>query len=82
VSTIPSLKKMDVDSASSRVDRDEELYSEPDEGVEIIDLQNVRELDWMAPETLRKESRKKPIGKAEQVESMSCFLVSSWAMDC
>ncbi|KAF8347669.1 RNA polymerase III RPC4-domain-containing protein [Amanita rubescens] len=69
MSTIPSLKKMDVDPAFGRVDRDEELYSEPDEGVEIIDLQNVRELDWMAPETLRKESRKKPIGKAEQAES-------------
>jgi len=73
---------MDVDSAFSRVDGDEELYSEPDEGVEIIDLQNVRELDWMAPETLRKESKKKPIGKAEQAESMSRFLVFVMAMDC
>lgn len=66
---------MDVDSASNRADRDEELYSEPDEGVEIIDLQNVRELDWMAPETLRKELGKKLSGKTEQTESPSHFLV-------
>ena len=71
--TTPSLKKMDVDLASRRADQEEELYSEPDDGVDIIDLQNVRELDWMAPETLRKESRKKHIVKAEQMESTSTF---------
>lgn len=71
--TTPSLKKMDVDLASRRADQDEELYSEPDDGVDIIDLQNVRELDWMAPETLRKELRKKHIVKAEQMESTSTF---------
>lgn len=36
---------------------DEEVYSEPDEGVEIIDMDNVRQLDWMAPETLQRDRR-------------------------
>ncbi|KAI6044295.1 RNA polymerase III RPC4-domain-containing protein [Pisolithus marmoratus] len=36
---------------------DEEVYSEPDEGVEIVDMEDVGRLDWMAPETLRKERR-------------------------
>lgn len=34
---------------------DEEVYSDPDEGVEIVDMHNVRQMDWMAPETLKKE---------------------------
>lgn len=64
---------MDDNSASRGADQDEELYSEPDDGVDIIDLQNVRELDWMAPETLRKEVRKKHIVKAEQMKGTSTF---------
>ena len=32
-----------------------EVYSDPDEGVEIVDMENVRQMDWMAPESLRKE---------------------------
>ena len=35
--------------------REEEEYSDPDEGVEIVDMENVRQMDWMAPESLRKE---------------------------
>ncbi|KAI0820807.1 RNA polymerase III RPC4-domain-containing protein [Trametes gibbosa] len=35
--------------------RDDEVYSDPDEGVEIVDMENVRQMDWMAPESLRKE---------------------------
>ncbi|PFH46878.1 hypothetical protein AMATHDRAFT_68867 [Amanita thiersii Skay4041] len=34
-------------------DNDDDVYSDPDEGVKIIDMQRVRNLDWMAPETLR-----------------------------
>lgn len=36
---------------------DNDVYSEPDEGVEIIDMENVRQLDWMAPETLQRDQR-------------------------
>ncbi|KAJ7504555.1 RNA polymerase III RPC4-domain-containing protein [Mycena galericulata] len=49
---------------------DEEVYSEPDEGVEIIDMEDVRQMDWMAPESLRKERRhtKKKVKKEEPNE--------------
>ncbi|GJE90981.1 RNA polymerase III RPC4-domain-containing protein [Phanerochaete sordida] len=54
-----------------KVEEDEaEAYSDPDEGVEIVDMENVRTMDWMAPESLRKEkkpSKKKKV-KAEEAD--------------
>lgn len=50
---------------------DVEVYSDPDEGVEIVDMEDVRGMDWMAPESLRKEKKKgkgKRKLKAEQDE--------------
>ena len=38
-------------------DEEEEVYSDPDEGVEIIDMEKVREMDWMAPDSLKKEKK-------------------------
>jgi DNA-directed RNA polymerase III subunit RPC4 len=38
---------------------DDDVYSDPDEGVEIIDMENVRQMDWMAPESLRKERKER-----------------------
>lgn len=32
-----------------------EVYSDPEDGIEIIDMENVRSMDWMAPESLKKE---------------------------
>ncbi|KAI0793894.1 RNA polymerase III RPC4-domain-containing protein [Fomes fomentarius] len=49
--TAPSLKK----ERESEKQVDEEVYSDPDDGVEIVDMENVRQMDWMAPESLRKE---------------------------
>ena len=53
-----------------QAENDEEVYSEPDEGVEIVDMHDVRKLDWMAPETLKRESeykrRVKPKKKDEK----------------
>ncbi|TCD69616.1 hypothetical protein EIP91_006841 [Steccherinum ochraceum] len=46
------------DTAEERkkADSDEdEMYSDADEGVEIIDMDHVRTMDWMAPESLKKE---------------------------
>jgi DNA-directed RNA polymerase III subunit RPC4 len=43
---------------------DEEVYSEPDEGVEIIDLEKIEEMDENAPESLKRE-RTKPKLKVE-----------------
>jgi DNA-directed RNA polymerase III subunit RPC4 len=52
-------------------EEDEEVYSDPDEGVEIVDMEDVRQMDWMAPESLRKERRitKKKVKKEEPVDA-------------
>ncbi|KAF8552395.1 hypothetical protein OG21DRAFT_1511500 [Imleria badia] len=47
---------------------DDEVYSEPDEGVEIIDMENVRQLDWMAPETLQRERRDRGKRKGVKID--------------
>ena len=61
----PTLKK---ERAERRVhvDEDAEAYSDPDEGVEIVDMRNVQAMDWMAPESLkcettREEGKKKVV---------------------
>lgn len=36
---------------------DDEVYSDPDDGVEILDMDQVQKIDWMAPDVLRKERR-------------------------
>ena len=33
----------------------EDAYSDPEDGVEIIDIDDVRRMDWMAPESLAKD---------------------------
>ena len=38
---------------------DDDVYSDPDEGVEIVDMDQVQKIDWMAPDILRKERRPK-----------------------
>ncbi|TFK94181.1 hypothetical protein K466DRAFT_608438 [Polyporus arcularius HHB13444] len=62
--TAPSLKK-----EKDREVPEEDVYSDPDDGVEIVDMDNVRQMDWMAPESLRKEresgKRKGPKVKKE-----------------
>ena len=42
-----------------KAEGDEEVYSEPDEGVEIVDMNDIRKMDWMAPETLKRGSEHK-----------------------
>ncbi len=37
------------------VNETEGEYSDPDDGVEIVDIDDVKRMDWMAPETLRRE---------------------------
>lgn len=36
---------------------DDALYSDPEDGVEIVDMDDVKRMDWMAPESLKKERR-------------------------
>ncbi|TFL02006.1 RNA polymerase III RPC4-domain-containing protein [Pterulicium gracile] len=47
---------------------DEEVYSDADEGVEIIDMDQVRHTDWMAPESLRREKKKRIKAKKIKVK--------------
>jgi DNA-directed RNA polymerase III subunit RPC4 len=53
-------------------EEDIEVYSDPDEGVQIVDMDAIKTMDWMAPESLRrdrdegKNSKKKK--KAEAVK--------------
>ncbi|KAJ3761840.1 RNA polymerase III RPC4-domain-containing protein [Lentinula raphanica] len=54
----PSIKREEQDT--KKEEQDEEVYSDPDEGVEIIDMENVRQMDWMAPDNLKKEKAKRP----------------------
>lgn len=52
-------------------DEDEgEVYSDNDEGVEIVDMEHVKGLDWMAPESLRKEKGKSKAKKREKKEEV------------
>ena len=81
-SAAPSLKQeqdaeqQQILSGGASKDADAEMYSDPDEGVEIVDMENIRQMDWMAPESLRKErtqadkrrnrrKREKPEGKCK-----------------
>ena len=52
----PSLK--DDIGANFRIEEEAEVYSDPEDGVEIIDIQEIKRMDWMAPETLNKEATK------------------------
>lgn len=59
--TAPTLgvKKDPKSEGDVKAESDEEVYSEPDEGVEIVDMNDIRKMDWMAPETLKRESEYK-----------------------
>ncbi|KAF8159716.1 RNA polymerase III RPC4-domain-containing protein [Crassisporium funariophilum] len=74
----PSLKKDRLDkngagSGSAVKIEEAEYYSDPDEGVEIVDMDNVYQMDWMAPESLRKERQavQKKIKKEEQMDDIA-----------
>lgn len=71
-STAPSLgvKKEPNDlsglqKGKGKQEEDDEVYSDADEGVEIVDMEKVRMMDWMAPESLRKEKNTKKKIKKE-----------------
>ncbi len=58
----PTLKKEPVERRV-HVDEDVEVYSDPDDGVEIVDMRNVQAMDWMAPESLKSESKREKTKK-------------------
>ncbi|PBK99267.1 hypothetical protein ARMGADRAFT_1160985 [Armillaria gallica] len=60
---------------------DEENYSDPDEGVEIVDMENVKNMDWMAPESLKKvkgavKKAKKEEQQPEEVDTSNALNLS------
>jgi DNA-directed RNA polymerase III subunit RPC4 len=52
---------------------DDEVYSDPDEGVEIVDMENIHQMDWMAPESLRKERHVRRIHNKDLLEVTGTF---------
>ena len=67
----PSLRKEKERGKKEEPEDEREVYSDPDEGVEIVDMEDVRQMDWMAPESLRKEKeagKKKKVAKVEREE--------------
>ena len=42
-------------------DDEPEVCSDPEDGVEIVDIQEIKRMDWMAPETLSKETQRKAV---------------------
>lgn len=49
-------------------ERDDDTYSDPDEGVEIVDMENVRQMDWAAPESLQRDRNEGKKKKAIKVK--------------
>ncbi|KAG2011563.1 hypothetical protein CC2G_011665 [Coprinopsis cinerea AmutBmut pab1-1] len=64
-------------------DDDVEVYSDPDDGVEIIDIEQVRGLDYMAPESLRRDrsSKKKKVKKEKSAEDQDHDIDHANALD-
>ncbi|KAJ3564098.1 hypothetical protein NP233_g8510 [Leucocoprinus birnbaumii] len=58
--------------AKVKVEEEEgEVYSDPDEaGVEIIDMNKIRDMDWMAPETLKEEKKREKVKKERESEAV------------
>ncbi|TFK32803.1 RNA polymerase III RPC4-domain-containing protein [Crucibulum laeve] len=65
-SAAPSLKKennADAKGKGKAMEEEGEVYSDPDDGVEIIDMERIRDMDWMAPESLQNERQLKKFKK-------------------
>lgn len=65
-SNAPSLKRDPADSDQKVIDDD--AYSEPDDGVEIVDMDDVRRMDWMAPESLIKDKAQEKSKKDAKIK--------------
>lgn len=54
----------------SKAEEDEEqVYSDQEDGVEIVDIEKVRMMDWMAPESLKRERDAKHKKKAKKEDA-------------
>ncbi|KAF8582791.1 hypothetical protein K439DRAFT_1661677 [Ramaria rubella] len=66
--TAPALEKRKEKEKESVKEEDVEVYSDPDEGVQIVDMDAVKTMDWMAPESLRRERNDGKKTKKKKVE--------------
>lgn len=65
----PTLLKSKGKEKTTKIKHEEEegeAYSDPDEGVEIIDMNKIRDMDWMAPDALREEKKREKVKKKER----------------
>jgi len=69
----PTLQKSK-DRGKAKVKEEEEEYSDPDEGVEIIDMNKIRDMDWMAPETLSEEKKREKVKKERESDAVGMCL--------
>ena len=81
--TAPTLgvKKEPKSEGDVKAESDEEVYSEPDEGVEIVDMNDIRKMDWMAPETLKREPEHKRKAKPKKKGNGKTALVGQAGLD-
>lgn len=70
--TAPTLtREREIERAKVKQEDEEvEAYSDPDEGVQIIDIDAVKTMDWMAPESLRREKDQVKKSKQKKIEAM------------
>lgn len=64
----PNLKGSDI-KGKAVVKEGEEAYSDPEDGVEIIDMNKIREMDWMAPESLVEEKKPEKLKKKDSQDT-------------
>jgi DNA-directed RNA polymerase III subunit RPC4 len=86
-SVAPSLKaEQPVGASGVQIhENDEDVYSDPEDGVEIVDMEHVRQMDWMAPDSIKRtkniDKRKKLLKKESKDikgkgKGMFCLIVS------
>ncbi|KAK7686403.1 hypothetical protein QCA50_010627 [Cerrena zonata] len=62
----------------SKAEEDEEqVYSDQEDGVEIVDIEKVRMMDWMAPESLKRERDAKHKKKAKKEDAKGKGIAAS-----
>ncbi|KAG7093882.1 hypothetical protein E1B28_007521 [Marasmius oreades] len=57
--------KPESEKGKDKADDDGEVYSDPDEGVEILDMEQVRNVDYMAPDILKPEKHVPKVKKED-----------------
>lgn len=59
-----------------------EVYSDPEDGVEIVDMEQVKGMDWMAPDLLMRARIKSNKGKGVQGDTLFTIIAVSLELAC